>query len=400
MRKDVFSVWLKEFCSLIFTQSIQAFILALIMMVIINLASQDRGLTSGTMTGATGIMAIIALAALSKVELLVKKIFGVESQFGDPAMKNGFGGLAGTYMAFRLGKNLLDNGKKMFGGLGQKRSAKKTKAKLEKRKLAALNNLYGSANRDLGESGNGARVPQVSATAPGASGTAGGGGILPPGATEEYRRAAEQAARVAATQGQGEDSTNEGQGADSTNGSGGVLQNATFQVQNGTINGNVDGGNKKKKDFDIYDFEKKRNDILEKYDDQLSKAEDDIKQGRRKMISGGLETFIGAPLGAVGGTLYGLSKGDNPLAEAISGAGLGDAIAAGLTKAGFTVKDGVQDVGSVVSERYKTRDAINSSLDDLGMKNAAFYRSSISRMNDLIDKQYENIKSKVDAGNL
>lgn len=391
MRKDVFSVWLKEFCSLIFTQSIQAFILALIMMVIINLASQDRGLTSGTMTGATGIMAIIALAALSKVELLVKRIFGVESQFGDPAMKNGFGGLAGTYMAFRLGKNLLDNGKKMFGGLGQKRSAKKTKAKIERRKLAALNNLYGSANRDLGESGNGARVPQVSATAPGASGTTGGGGILPPGATEEYRRAAEQAARVAATQ---------GQGAGSTNGSGGVLQNATFQVQNGTINGNVDGGNKKKKDFDIYDFEKKRNDILEKYDDQLSKAEDDIKQGRRKMISGGLETFIGAPLGAVGGTLYGLSKGDNPLAEAISGAGLGDAIAAGLTKAGFAVKDAVGDFGSVKAERDKTRDAINTSLDDLGMKNAAFYRTSISRMNDLIDKQYENIKSKVDAGNL
>ena len=391
MRKDVFSVWLKEFCSLIFTQSIQAFILALIMMVIINLASQDRGLTSGTMTGATGIMAIIALASLSKVELLVKKIFGVESQFGDPAMKSGFGGLAGTYMAFRLGKNLLDNGKKMFGGLGQKRAAKKTKAKIERRKLAALNNLYGSANRDLGESGSGARVPQVSATAPGASGTTGGGGILPPGATEEYRKAAEQAARVTATQ---------GQGAGSINGSGGVLQNATFQVQNGTINGNVDGGNKKKKDFDIYDFEKKRNDILEKYDDQLSKAKDDIKQGRRKMISGGLETFVGAPLGAVGGTLYGLSKGDNPLAEAISGAGLGDAIAAGLTKAGFTVKDGVKDVGSVKTERDKTRDAINTSLDDLGMKNAAFYRSSISRMNDLIDKQYENIKSKVDAGNL
>ena len=391
MKKDVFSVWLKEFCSLIFTQSIQAFILALIMMVIINLASQDRGLTSGTMTGATGIMAIIALAALSKVELLVKRIFGVESQFGDPSMKNGFGGLAGTYMAFRLGKNLLDNGKKMFGGLGQKRAAKKTKAKIERRKLAALNNLYGSANRDLGESGNGARVPQVSATAPGASGTTGGGGILPPGATEEYRKAAEQAARVTATQ---------GQGAGSINGSGGVLQNATFQVQNGTINGNVDGGNKKKKDFDIYDFEKKRNDILEKYDDQLSKAKDDIKQGRRKMISGGLETFVGAPLGAVGGTLYGLSKGDNPLAEAISGAGLGDAIAAGLTKAGFTVKDGVKDVGSVKTERDKTRDAINTSLDDLGMKNAAFYRSSISRMNDLIDKQYENIKSKVDAGNL
>lgn len=391
MKKDVFTVWLKEFCSLIFTQSIQAFILALIMMVIINLASQDRGLTSGTMTGATGIMAIIALAALSKVELLVKKIFGVESQFGDPAIKNGFGGLAGTYMAFRLGKNLLDNGKKMFGGLSEKRSAKKTKAKLERRKLAALNNLYGSANRDLGESGNNPEATQVAATAPETSGTAGGGGILPPGATSEYTRAAEQAARVAATQGQGTGSINR---------SGGVLQNATFQVQNGTINGNVDGGNKKKKDFDIYDFEKKRNDILEKYDDQLSKAKDGIKQGRRKMISGGLETFVGAPLGAVGGTLYGLSKGDNPLAEAISGAGLGDAIAAGLTKAGFSAKDAVGDFGSVKAERDKTRDAINTSLDDLGMKNAAFYRSSISKMNDLIDKQYENIKSKVDAGNL
>ena len=117
MKKDIFMVWLKEFCSLIFTQTVQAFLLAIVMSVVVATASNGSMEEQGTAVSATGIIAIIALASISKVELLVKKIFGVESQFGDPAMKNGMGALAGSLIAAKLAGRALNNVPKMASGL-------------------------------------------------------------------------------------------------------------------------------------------------------------------------------------------------------------------------------------------------------------------------------------------
>ena len=75
MKKDVFMVWLKEFCSLIFTQTVQAFLLAIIMSVVVATATNDTIEEQDVAVSATGIIAIIALSSISKVELLVKKIF-------------------------------------------------------------------------------------------------------------------------------------------------------------------------------------------------------------------------------------------------------------------------------------------------------------------------------------
>ena len=73
MKKDIFMVWLKEFCSLIFTQTVQAFLLAIIMSVVVATASNGNIEDQGNTISATGLIAIIALASISKVELLVKK---------------------------------------------------------------------------------------------------------------------------------------------------------------------------------------------------------------------------------------------------------------------------------------------------------------------------------------
>ena len=49
MKKDIFTVWLKEFCSLVFTQAVQAFLLAVIMTVIVATASGNLDINKDAM---------------------------------------------------------------------------------------------------------------------------------------------------------------------------------------------------------------------------------------------------------------------------------------------------------------------------------------------------------------
>ncbi len=152
MKKDVFSSWLKEFCSLVFTQTVQAFLLAIIMSVVIYMASDSKN--AGDKVSATSVIAIIAISSVSKIELLVKRIFGVESQFGDPAMKNGaksfLGGIAGGYATIQLGKKLLDNPKKIFGGAKDMIQSNRQIRKINLRKARDFDNL----DRQWSESNN------------------------------------------------------------------------------------------------------------------------------------------------------------------------------------------------------------------------------------------------------
>lgn len=156
MKKDVFSVWLKEFCSLVFTQTVQAFLLAIIMSVVIYMANSDSSQQySGDTVSATSIIAIIALSSISKIELLVKKIFGVESQFGDPAMKNGIktfgGGIAASMAALNLAKRPLDNVKKTYQGIKDVRSSNMDIAKLRKRTSRDLDLLSKKEYEELND---------------------------------------------------------------------------------------------------------------------------------------------------------------------------------------------------------------------------------------------------------
>ena len=77
MKDNIFAHWLKELCSLVFLQAIQAFIFAIVMALIISVMTPDNvsAIERSDLVASTGIIAVIALASISKLEDLIKKIF-------------------------------------------------------------------------------------------------------------------------------------------------------------------------------------------------------------------------------------------------------------------------------------------------------------------------------------
>lgn len=123
MKKDVFNTWFRELCTLILTQTIQAFVLAIILSMMAHLLTSttvdNEGKTLNTTITSSGIICIIALFSLNKIELLVKKIFGVTSSFGDPSMGAGKASLLGSWLALRgMGRTLNNIPKIASGGVG------------------------------------------------------------------------------------------------------------------------------------------------------------------------------------------------------------------------------------------------------------------------------------------
>lgn len=119
MKKGIFSTWFREIATIIFTQTIQAFLLAIVMSIIISALGKTTG--SGDQNGSTaaaGLLAIIALSQFGKFEMLIKSIFGVTSGVADTSMNAGFRGLtAGKMIAARGFSKVLDNGRKIGQGV-------------------------------------------------------------------------------------------------------------------------------------------------------------------------------------------------------------------------------------------------------------------------------------------
>lgn len=152
MKKDIFTTWIREFCSLVFIQTIQAFIFSIVMALIISVMTPDNitGIDRADVISATGFIAVIALASISKIEDLVKKIFGVQSSVTDPSMRGGMKSLASTLVAAKLAKGVLDNGKKMAGGIGGVFAANKKIRVAKTRYARDLNRKLGNGNPSSG----------------------------------------------------------------------------------------------------------------------------------------------------------------------------------------------------------------------------------------------------------
>lgn len=121
MKKDVLNSWLRELISLVFVQTFQAFLIAIIMSMIVRLLTESlKSTAAGSVSdqlNATGILAIFALASLSKIELLIKNIFGLTSGVGDPSLAAGKRSFtAGTVLGLAGLKRTFDNGRKIIGG--------------------------------------------------------------------------------------------------------------------------------------------------------------------------------------------------------------------------------------------------------------------------------------------
>lgn len=174
MKGNVFSQWLKEFCALVFTQTVQAFLLAIILLiVIISISNGSNDANNYNNITAGGVLAIIALTSISKMESLIKKLFGLESSITDTSMKGGKGSLLGSMMALKMAKKSLDNIPKIGKGISGrfKASRDEKEAKINSaNKLRSLDARYGMGGDTSADVEGSSNVPvpannsQVNAT--------------------------------------------------------------------------------------------------------------------------------------------------------------------------------------------------------------------------------------------
>lgn len=268
MLNGIFGKWLREFATLVLTQTVQAFLLAIVMTIIISCLGSSNSSDANTKNQAAGLLCIIALASFGKIEMLVKNIFGVTSQFGDPSLNNGARGLtAGGLLAMRGGKRLLDNGAKLVDSQRKINEAKKG--------LASLND--GSGATALGPGG--VRQSDTSAE---------DGGTLPNGEQAAMQGMANAAADMAET-------SIKVQGLDNLS----SLNTAINQLTEATKKAN--GGSDR-----------------QKYEAMLKEGKDMRRSAIRENVGG----FIGGTAGAI----VGLAKGEDIVQTSLAGAGAGDAI--------------------------------------------------------------------------
>lgn len=379
MKKGVFGTWFKELASLIFTQTVQAFLLAIIMSIIVN------ALSSSTSNGATygaGLLAIIALSQFGKIELLIKNIFGVTSQFGG-SMQDGMGGLLAGAMALKLGKNVLDNGKKIVDGRRQ--------SKLANRELTNLQNE--KKNLELGGVADDAELNAQNA-------------LNAMGDTaDKFIDDAQTGAGMAA-------------GARAFNGSslGGGVGVSSSQIDQliSALKEQTSTIKSQKADMDKKDNSDKLNDLNKK----ILEAQNKKDAGKRLARSGVTES-IGATYVGTMGAMVGLAQGDNVIRNAATGAGIADRVIANRyersqKKADYKTDQAKLDIDTsdIDKKLNATQNRITSANTDrivynkmkksLESANSSGFmknRTSQDRAK-AVEQLQKNIKKKIDASNM
>ena len=286
MKNNVFNSWFKELCSLIFVQSFQAFLLAIIMSVIVKILASTNAASLDGGIDAAGLLAIFALASFSKIELLIKSIFGLTSEHGDPSLAGGKTSLAGTWLALKGVGRVLNNGGKIVTGAG-----KAIGGQLRLRR--ALN------ERDRNEIAN--RVsdsPEISSEAD-----------LP---SEKNINSLPKKSIESSIADDNKIVSKED-----------MITNLSNEINALTHAINEQNMNQKSKA--AREADKDHKDKMKSLENAIENARKERNEGLKSMFSGSLET-VGALHGAVAGAVYGLSKGDDIASSAAAAAGAGDII--------------------------------------------------------------------------
>lgn len=273
MKGNVFQTWFKEICSLIFVQAFQAFLLAIIMSIIISaLASSSVSVNGGI--DSIGLLAIIALYSLSKIELLIKNIFGLTSGVMDPSLAGGSkSSFLGSMMAYRGIRNVLDNGRKIGGGLFRGIGGT---FKVRMAKNARNDYLLGKQQGDNG------------------------------GGNEQL-----------------------------LNESGNYSGSATSRVGGGAItklSDEIAALNRTLSQTNLDNKGKDQSDKLKSLEDAIKQAKKDQMDGFKQFASGVAETAGAVTLGTAG-AMQALGTGDNVLTQAATAAGIGDEIGTAVANA-------------------------------------------------------------------
>lgn len=338
MQKGVFTTWVKELCALVFVQTIQAFILAIVLSIMITFIVPTGGKFQNTDdVNALGILCIILLTSLTKMEQITKKIFGLDSGILQNKPPHG---LMASYMALKAVGRVFNNVPKVVGGIGSATLG----AGLDKKKAnsAMLTRLK---RKGLDKNGN---------TLGGSKPIAGVGGLSSAAGDNsnninEWDDTHYKNAKEAYKSGDMDKYQKEME-----------LQNAVDEARReysqklaGSIISGSGSGSSKKQDK-VDDFYK----IMDKYDDELAKAKEKRRKGIQDAFSGGIETIGAAAGGMVGlsiGSVSGLATGDlDQIHKATAyGIGVGDALGEHLTNA----------VASATTN-IKSRASVNKKLDN------------------------------------
>lgn len=325
----------------------------------------NSGLNDNDTISATGVIAIVALTSISKVEALVKKIFGLNSSIADQAMKPPHG-LGASLMAMQLGKRVLDNVTKVGHGaaefIGSGRDRKKAATRYA-RNLAVLNNKAGGASK-----------PTASALPKDEN----GGGSFDSGMALPNIGNSNSI-------GQGRD------GLDNILNSG---QSATRKEVDAMLAG------KKASNID----QEKLLKLQEKYEDDLAAAKKRRRGGVKSVVSGFVETG-GAAVGLVAGGSLGLvgtlGIGDDPthaLKAAMSGMGIGDAAGENAVNTVAKGYEFAKDSGGV-NQAYDA--ALTEAEKSLGMQQQTVKRKK-ERLNNIQKqvKTMQEMNNNRDAGSI
>lgn len=341
MNDNIFANWFKEFCSLVFIQTIQAFIFAIVMALIISVMTPEnvQGTDRSDYVAATGVIAVIALASISKLEELVKKIIGVKSSITDPGMKGGMKSLATTMMAASLAKGVLDNAGKFAGGVGgafvANRKMNQARTDMAK-KLKTSNSNSGSGDGNSGSTSG------------------------------DYL----DRARQALESGNMDDYTKN--------------MNMYEGARNVEKNANANSGADKKKD------------LSKAYEDYENKMEE-LRDKRRKSlfnIAKGTTETIGAIGGGITGLTIGAAAGESKdmLNYGLAGMGIGDKVGAIPVKAIETGSNIGYEVNKIVDERRKFVSAVENINQDAkdAINRDKRLRTKYSKARQELDKQMSN----------
>lgn len=324
MQKGVFTTWIKELCALVFVQTIQAFILAIVLSIILTfIAPTDGTITSQDSVSALGVLCIILLTSLTKMEQITKKIFGLDSGLLQNKPPHG---LMASYMALKAAGRIFNNIPKMASGVGNIIGAGTDKKKANAKMLTRLN------KKGIDKNGNPiGSSPQINAP--------NGENNLLEG--NEYYEKAKQAKKNGDM-----DGYRENMGIQA-----GINKAKKAMAQNATVPSRLNKSAAVGMDISVPNsrpqFEKDAEKIMDAYDDEIAKAKEKRRQGIQKIVAGAAET-VGAGIGGMAGlsigSISGLATGDlDQVSKAMAyGMGAGDALGENLTKAVSTVAQGAK----------------------------------------------------------
>ena len=340
MQKGVFTTWIKELCALVFVQTIQAFILAIVLSIVLTFIKDNGSKVSEQATvQSLGVLCIILLTSLTKMEQITKKIFGLDSGLLQNKPPHG---LMASYMALKAVGRIFNNIPKMAGGIGSMIGAGTDKKKAKASMLSRLN------KKGIDKNGN-----PVNGGAPNVNEATGENNLLE---GNEYYEKAMQAKKNGDMGGY---RANMGIQA-------GINKAKQAMAQNATTPSRLNNMDKTQDDYLK---------IMDKYDDEISKAKAK-RQGTQDLASGITET-AGAIVGGTAGLSVGLMSGlatndyDQIHKAAAYGIGAGDALGENLTKAVSAASRGISSKAKASSNLDKQLAQMEANLKITNSKRAS-----------------------------